>query len=148
MNFYPFLVHLHSIFRWFILAVLIYTVILYLIRWRSGSAFLRGDKKWALMTLIFAHLQLVIGLILYFISPEVAFNEDTMSDSRLRFYTVEHISVMLIGIILITVGYRQLKANIADPSKYKRVFWYYLIALILILSRIPWPFQDLGAQWF
>lgn len=148
MNFYSLLVHTHSIFRWLLLAVMVYSIILYLMRWQKGSSFLSGDKKWALMTLIFAHLQLVIGLILYFISPEVAFTENTMSDSRLRFYTVEHISIMIIGILLITVGYRQVKADIRDVAKYKRVFWYYLIALILILSRIPWPFQDLGAGWY
>lgn len=148
MTFYSLLVHAHSIFRWLILAVMIYTIVLYLMRWQNNSDFQKGDKKWALMTLIFAHLQLVIGLILYFISPEVIFNENTMGDSRIRFYAVEHISMMLIGIILITIGYRQLKANIRDAAKYKRVFWYYLIALILILSRIPWPFQELGAQWY
>jgi low temperature requirement protein LtrA len=148
MDFYSILVNLHSIFRWLILFTIIITIVTYLIRWQKKSNFQSGDKKWALMTLIFAHLQLVIGLILYFISPEVVFNEETMGDTRLRFYAVEHISVMLIAIILITLGYRQLKAQIADPSKYKRVFWYYLIALILMLSRIPWPFQDLGADWF
>ena len=148
MSFYSILVHAHSGFRWLILAAMLYTIILYFNRWQKGSDFVASDKKWALFTLIFAHLQLVIGLILYFISPEVVFNENTMGDSRIRFYAVEHISIMLIGIILITIGYRQLKASVTDPVKYKRVFWYYLIALILILSRIPWPFQDLGAAWF
>jgi hypothetical protein len=111
----------------------------------SGKkVFTDKDKKLSLFTLIFTHLQAVLGIVLYFLSPKVRFFENTMSNSSYRFFTVEHVFMMLIAIILITLGHRQAKAG-----NVKRVFWYYFIALVLILVSIPWPFRtDLGGAWF
>jgi len=142
------LVHAHSGLRWIFLAAIIIAVVVYGLRLLKGSNFKASDKKWALIAMIFAHIQLLIGLVLYFISPEVVFNENTMSDSRLRFYAVEHISVMIIGIILITLAYRKVKTALSQQKGYAGPFWFLLIGLLLILSRIPWPGQGLGAAWF
>jgi len=71
-----------------------------------------------------------------------------MKDSTLRFYAVEHISVMVIAIILVTIGYRIAKSSKTEYTKYKRIFWYFFIALVLMLSRIPWPGMIEGAGWF
>lgn len=148
MNFYNIVVHAHSGLRWVLLAVLLITILLSLKRWLSKSNYIESDKKWYLLSLIFSHIQLIIGLYLYFVSPRVVFNENTMSDADIRFYTVEHISVNLIAIILITIGYRVTKSIRTDFKKYKQLFWYFFIALVLILSRIPWPGMVKGAGWF
>ena len=77
-------------------------------------------------------------------SPKVQFSENTMSNGLLRFFTMEHTLMMLIAIILVTIGNRMAKTGNA-----KRVFWYYFIALVIILAAIPWPFRtELGAGWF
>jgi hypothetical protein len=148
MNFYNIVVHAHSGLRWILLLVLVVTILLSLKRWLSKSNYQTSDKKWYLLSLIFSHIQLIIGLYLYFVSPRVVFNENTMSDADIRFYTVEHISINLIAIILITIGYRVTKSIQTDFKKYKRLFWYFFIALVLILSRIPWPGMVQGAGWF
>jgi membrane protein DedA with SNARE-associated domain len=71
-----------------------------------------------------------------------------MKDTVLRFYLVEHIALMLVAIILITVGYVKAKKK-SDPVKKNRtILIYYAIGLILILVSIPWPFRGLGAGWF
>jgi membrane protein DedA with SNARE-associated domain len=95
----------------------------------------------------FMHLQLIIGLILYFISPKVIFSGSSMSDPILRFFLVEHISLMLIAVVLITVGYVKTK-KIEGVKKYRTILIYYVISLLLILASIPWPFRDLGGKWF
>ncbi len=148
MTLYSIAVHAHSGLRWILLAVLVIAILTALKRWLSRSPYQTSDKKWFLLSLIFSHLQLVIGLYLYFVSPRVVFNESTMSDSDLRFYAVEHISVMIIAIILVTLGYRIAKSSKTEYTKYKRIFWYFFIALVLMLSRIPWPGMVEGAGWF
>jgi high-affinity Fe2+/Pb2+ permease len=100
------------------------------------------------LALIIMHIQLVLGLVLYFISPKVIFSASSMKDGFLRFFLVEHISLMIIAVILVTVGY--VKSDRAEDmiKKNKRVLIYYSIAFVLILASIPWPFRPLGAGWY
>ncbi len=142
-----FLVHAHSGLRW-ILLLLIIAAILSTIGGLSGNKpFSGGVRRTALFTLIVTHIQLIIGLVLYFISPKVQFGPDTMSDSVLRFFAVEHISTMLIAVVLITLGYSRSKRASTDGGKYKAVFWFYLFGFLLLMAGIPWPFRGLGG-WF
>ncbi len=105
-------------------------------------------KNLALFAMISMHVQAVIGLILYTISPNVQFGANTMSDSFFRFFAVEHLALMLIALVLFTMGYSKSKKKTEDSAKFKTVFWFYLIGLVLIIAGIPWPFRDLGASWF
>ena len=50
---------------------------------------------------------------------------------------------MILAVILITVGRGAVKKQIPDPVKYKKVFWFFLAALILILATIPWPGREI-----
>jgi len=104
-------------------------------------------KNLALFAMISMHVQAVIGLILYTISPNVQFGANTMSDSFFRFFAVEHLALMLIALVLFTMGYSKSKKKTEDSAKFKTVFWFYLIGLVLIIAGIPWPFRDLGASW-
>ncbi len=142
------LLHAHSGLRWIVLALLVAAIIKAFSGWKGNSQFTEGDRKLALFTLIFTHIQLLLGLWLYFISPKVAFVEGFMKDSVLRFYSVEHITLMLIAIILITVGFSAAKRASEDAARFKKIAVYYLIGLLVILAGIPWPFRELGAGWF
>ncbi len=140
---YNFLVHAHSGLRWLVLIAIIVALIqTFMRRGTTGNIM---ETKSVLITFILTHVQLLIGLILYFISPKVIFGANTMSNSMLRFYTVEHLVGMLIAIVLITVGYS--KAKKADLP-YNKAFNYYIAAFIIMLVSIPWPFRELGAGWF
>ena len=146
---YSMLKHAHSGLRWVVLALLLAAIVNALIKWRSGKGYTDSDRKTGLFAMIFVHVQLILGLILYFIySPAVQFNEYTMSDKVIRFYTVEHLTTMLIAIALITIGYSQAKKKVEAAQKFRATFTYYLIGLILILAGIPWPFRFPGAGWF
>jgi hypothetical protein len=115
------------------------------------KAFGKADidvKKISLYTLILAHIQLLIGLALYFTSPKVVFDAVAMKDSILRFYLVEHISLMIVAIIILTIGYTKSKKLFALSGGAKKAFYYYLISLMLILISIPWPFRIPIAGWF
>jgi membrane protein DedA with SNARE-associated domain len=141
---YTGLTHAHSGLRWIVLLFLVLALITAYRSWKGQKA----PSKMPLFALIATHTQLLIGLVLYFISPLVSFGEGFMKNDITRFYSVEHISVMLIAIILITIGYSKGKRQPSNEAKGKTIFTYYLIGLILILVSIPWPFRGLGAGWF
>jgi hypothetical protein len=126
----------HSVFRYFALIFLIVLIIRSLMGWMNKSAFASLDEKFSLWLFIVAHTQLLLGLVLYFISPVVIFSAASMKDSVARYWLVEHLSIMLIAIILITVARISIKKISDGAAKYKRLFIYNFIALILILVAI------------
>lgn len=144
------LVHLHSGLRWIVLILLIAAIVNAAMNFSGTKEFTERDRKIGLFAMISTHLQLVIGLVLYFFfswGTKVAFNSETMGDANLRFFTVEHLLAMLIGIALITIGYSRTKRHTDNKSKFRATFWFYLIGLVVILSRIPWPGMGYGAGW-
>lgn len=143
---YSGLVHAHSGLRWVALLLLVAAVVVAIGKWQGCSGYTDGNRKLYLFTLIAVHTQLLIGLILYFISPKVNFN--LLSDKLYRFYTVEHTAGMLIAIILVTIGYSRSKRATDAVTKQRLVGIFYGIGLLLILASIPWPFRNLGAGWF
>lgn len=142
------LVHAHSGLRWIVLVMLILAIFNAFKKKSSGVEWTDKDKKITLFAMIFTHIQLLIGLVLYFQSPLVQFSEGFMKNPVYRFYSVEHITTMLIAIVLITMGYSKSKRAQESVKKFKMVSTFYLVGLILMLAGIPWPFRELGAGWF
>lgn len=101
-----------------------------------------------LFAMIVLHIQLLIGLILYFISPKVTFIEGWMKMKPLRFFGLEHILLMVLAIAVITIGRRKAE-NAKIPAKmHANIIKWYVIGLVLIIAGIPWPFRNLGTGWF
>ena len=149
MNIYSIFVHIHSGVRWLALLFIVVAIVnaaIKIMRHSTISSF--KDCASNRLSLMIVHLQLVTGLLLYFISPKVIFSAASMKDGLLRFFLVEHIGIMIISVILITVGYVKSENAPNEIKKYKRIVVYYSIALLLILAAIPWPFRGLGAGWF
>ena len=141
---YSALIHSHSGLRWILLILLVATIFTVAGKRDGKKSLTAQDKKLSLFTLIATHLQAVLGLGLYFMSGKVAFSDVTMSNPTLRFFTMEHTLMMLIAIILITLGNGKAKKGNA-----KGLFWNFVIALVIILIAIPWPFRAaLGGSWF
>lgn len=142
------LLHAHSGLRWVVLILLLVSIFNAFSKKKNGT-WGAGDKKMALFTLIFTHIQLLIGIGIYFQSAKVSFASGVMTDGFARFYTVEHVLGMIIAIALITIGYSKSKRADTDTKKFGAVATFYLIGLILILASIPWPFREnLGGSWF
>jgi hypothetical protein len=146
---YSFLVHLHSIGRWIVLLLLLIAVFNSLV---AGSRpFIRTDARTGSILVIFADLMFLIGLSLWYFGPrgykyiETMGMSGVMKDSTARFFAVEHIVMMLIAIILLHIGKVQGKKAISDKAKHRRTLIFYLLALLLILISIPWPFRSVGA---
>ncbi|KAA9332765.1 hypothetical protein [Adhaeribacter soli] len=132
--------HLHSTLAYILLAALVFSILYTLFSYLNKKPFTEGNRKVALIGLISAHLQLVVGLVLYFISPLGLSNASgaAMKDSASRLYFLEHPLMMIIGIALITVGYSRAKRLKEDKKRYMSILIFYTLGLVLILSRIPW----------
>ena len=143
---YSGLVHAHSGLRWIALVLLVAAVVTAIGKWQGRGGYTDGNRKLYLFTLIAVHTQLLLGIVLLFISPKVNFG--MMSEKLYRFYSVEHTTGMLIAIILITIGYSRSKRASDATAKQRLVAIFYGIGLLLILASIPWPFRIAGAGWF
>jgi hypothetical protein len=134
--------HLHSYWAYVVLIILLIAVVNAIIGLSGNKTFTAKDRRLALFALIAAHTQLLIGLILYFVSPYGSRNlsnmGSAMKDASLRLYVIEHPLVNIIAIVLITIGYSRAKRLTTDTGKFRTITITYLIALILLLSRIPW----------
>lgn len=132
--------HLHSTFAYVLLAALIFSVIYVLIAYVQKKPFTDKVRKFALIGLISAHIQFLVGLLLYVFSPLGLsnFSGAAMKDSLSRLYILEHPLMMLIAIVLITIGYSRAKRLKADNARYRSILIFYGLGLIFILSRIPW----------
>jgi len=145
------LLHLHSFLRWIILILALAAIFKSFSGMQSGRPYTASDKKTGLFLMISAHTELLIGLLLYFVSPLGVKNFSNsgasvvMKDPVYRFFAVEHLVAMIIAIVLITLGKGVAKKTIPDAAKHKRAFWFFLIALVIILASIPWPFRLAGA---
>lgn len=140
------LVTIHSALRWVVLILLLVAIFRAFSGWTGKKPYTAGDRKLGLFSVISLHLQFVIGMILYFTSDFVRTDDmgAAMKDRVLRFFTVEHIAIMLIAIIIATVGNAMAKRNPDPVVKHKKVAIFFLIALVLILISIPWPFMQPG----
>ena len=135
---YHFLQKLHSGWAYLALLLLLIAVVNAILGFTSKKDFTAKDRKIALFALIGIHTQLLIGLILYFVSPlgKDAFGQ--MSNAALRLTSLEHPLINLIAIALITIGWSKHKKLINSEAKFKTFAIFYGIGLVLILSRIPW----------
>lgn len=133
--------HLHSLLRWVVLVLMIIAVVKAIASRKNGS--FTGTRKIALFAMISLHLQLVIGLSLYFLKDwhQLIGRPEFMGDTVRRFFSLEHLLLMLIAIVIATIGYSSAKRMKDAAKANKRIMIYYLIALILILISIPWPFR-------
>lgn len=147
-SFYNALMHTHSAGRWIVLILLVFAILNSLIA--GNRPYIRTDNRLGLLLTIAADLMLVIGIVLWFMGNygykqiQSLGMAEVMKNPTNRFYVVEHLAGMLIAIILIHIGKAQGRKAISDRAKHRRTMIFYLLALLIILASIPWPFREIG----
>jgi len=136
MNAYSFVQHLHSGFRYIVLVLFIYAIISAFIGWLGNRPYSNGNRLTNLFAMISAHTQLLIGIVLYFLSPLVTFNSSTMKDPVTRYFTVEHWVMMVIAIAIITIGHSKSKKLTVPQDKHKIIALFYTLALLIIIVAL------------
>jgi hypothetical protein len=146
---YAFILTLHSILRWVVLIVAVVAVVRALLGWLGKKEWTALDDRLGLLLSSSMDLQVLLGLILYiFLSPltRSAFQNfgAAMSNGALRYWSVEHILLMIVALVLIHVGRARSKAAQESPGKYRRALVFFGLATVAILLAIPWPFLANG----
>jgi hypothetical protein len=138
---YTGLQHAHSGLAYLALLGLVIVIFWALFGSLSGREFQEKDRKIAMIAFILSHIQLLLGLILYFVSPlgfSLLTSGTAMGDATARLTALEHPVINILAIVLISVGYIRAKKLTVSQSKFRSIYMMYAIVLVLILSRIPW----------
>ncbi len=133
---HSFILVLHSVNRFILLALLLTVIVRAFMAMQSKSAFGTTDNKLSLFLFISTHTQLLLGLILYFVSPVVIFSGESMKNSIARYWLVEHLLGMIIAVVLITMARITMKKLTDDTAKHKRMFTFNTIALVIIIAMV------------
>ncbi len=133
---------IHSYWAYLVIIILIATVVNALIGLIKNRKFSDKDLRLGLFTLIFSHIQILIGVGWYFSSPYYkalkANGSEVMGDAATRLLAIEHPIMMILAIVFITIGWSKHKKKTEDAAKFKTFVIFYGIGLLLILSKIPW----------
>lgn len=149
MDLYNILLQIHSAGRWVLILLLLIAIFNSMVA--GGRPYIKSDARTGLILVSTADIMLLIGFYLWYAGSwgykqiEAMGFSAVMKDPVARFFAVEHMAGMLISVILIHIGKIQGRKKIADRTKHKRTFLYYIIALLVILISIPWPFRQAGA---
>lgn len=132
--------HLHSYLAYFVLAAIAYAILYVTIKFVKKSSFSEKVRKVTLIAFIASHIQLLVGLVIYVISPLGLSNlsSEAMGGALTRLYALEHPLVMILAIVLISVGYIKAKKPGDDARRFKTIILFYGLGLLLMLTRIPW----------
>lgn len=140
---YHILIVLHAYVRWFVLLILIIAVYKAFSGYFSNKTFTKSDNAVRHWTATFAHIQLMIGMILYFQSPVIKYflKYKGSAGGEYSFFGVIHSTLMLVAIIIVTIGSAMAKRKETDKEKFKTMLLWYSLALVIIFIAIPWPFS-------
>jgi hypothetical protein len=135
------LLNLHSYVAYLALGLLFLATLNAFFGMANKKLFKDTDLRLSLFTMIICHIQLLLGLIVYFVSEKgfKAFAiEGAMKNPELRLTMIEHPLINIIALVLITIGWSKHKKQESNNGKFKKIAWFYAIGLVLILSRLPW----------
>ena len=138
---------LHSSVSYLVVLLVIFTLVNAIVKIKSNDSYKANDNRFALLTTVFAVLQFILGFGSFYFSNYYQTLREVgmklvMKDSTLRMFNVEHPLMMMIAIALIIIGFYKHQQKTDAMAKFKTLAWFYGVALLFILSRVPWE------QWF
>ncbi len=148
MSLYSITLATHNIMRWVVVILAVYALVRVYMGLFGKKEFTETDRKALSFFSIGMDIQLLLGLLLYFVlSPitKVAFSNfgAAMGDSNLRFFAVEHISIMVIAVILAHVAVIMTKRASDSAAKFRRAALWETLSVLALLFAIPWATRPL-----
>ncbi len=128
----------HSGLRYVVLLLIVLALIQALTGWFGGKNYTEGNRKLNLFAMISAHVQLLLGLVLYFVSPlpQPGNMGAAMKNEITRYWTVEHAVMMILALVLITIGHSRSKKATNATDKHRAVAIFYGLGTIVIIVAI------------
>ena len=132
---------IHNILRWLLLASMLYTLFTSIEGLWNKRSYSQMDNISRVLTNIISHTQLIIGLTLYFVlSPITKFfiQNGSQGSEQMTFFALKHSIMMVLAVVAMTIGGSVAKRAATDVKKFRSIAVWFTIALILVLSAIPW----------
>lgn len=140
----------HSTVRWLVLASLIYAIFRAYRGYRFNAVFSKTDNAIRHWTATIAHIQLMLGLVLYFQSPLIKYFfanfRETVWKLDFSFFGLFHSLMMFLAVVILTIGSALAKRKANDSDKFKTMLLWFSLSLLLIFIAIPWPFSPLAQR--
>ena len=136
-----------------VLALLVFAIVNAVIKRKSGK-YEKSDKMLNLFAMVIVHIQVTIGTVLAFVSGKVNYGNNWMKAKNIngvaefRFFGMEHIIIMVLAAVLLTIGRKKAEKELDPAKKHKTILIWYTIGLLIILAGIPWPFRGFTTGWF
>jgi cytochrome bd-type quinol oxidase subunit 2 len=142
---YQTLLVFHSITRWVVLTTLLISICRAYAGFIQNKSFSKSDNALRHWTATVAHIQLIIGILLYIKSPVIKYFfgniNEALKDMDTSFFGLYHILLMILSVVLVTIGSALAKRKKTDKEKYKTMLVWFSISLLIIFIAIPWPFS-------
>lgn len=134
---------LHNLLRWLVLIAGVLAAIKAIIGWMQSQPWRSSDRQLALLFTISLDIQVLLGLVLYFVLSPITTNNfsnfgEAMGNADIRFFLVEHIVVMLLAVALAHIGSSRARKAEPDRNKHRNAAIFFTLALIAILAGTPW----------
>ena len=150
MDIYPLLLVLHSYFRWMVLASLLFSILAAYRGYSGKLRFTAISDRIRHGTATIAHIQLLLGMTLYFQSPVVTLAAPDYSHGwaydQTFFFRYFHAALMFIAIMILTAGSAKAKRMETDEEKFRTMLRWFSAALCMLLLAVPWPFSPFVAR--
>ncbi len=141
---------LHSFTRWLVLFSLLFALFCSYRGWIQHKTFTVFDNRTRHVTATIAHIQLLLGLWLYAISPLISYflhnYKNAVKERSIRFFGMEHSIMMVVAIVIITIGSTSAKKKKNDEQKFKTMALWFTVALLIILITVPWKFSPMASR--
>ena len=145
---YQTLIFLHSCFRWLVVVSLLYAVARAFSGYFSTRVFSKTDNTIRHWTATIAHIQLILGILVYMQSPVIRYfwkhSGEAIKDWETTFFALVHFAIMLIAIVILTIGSALTRRKAVDKDKFRTMLTWFLLGFLLIFIAIPWPFSPLA----
>lgn len=138
----PVILFFHSLLRWGLLLAVSVAGTTAAIGWLRNGPVITWQRAVAIWAVALALVQLVVGFALYFMRLD-GFNR--MVKDQKVYWKFEHVGMMVVAIALVVIGRLASRKAKTERGKHIRVAIFYLLALVLMLWMIPWPFTTFGA---
>lgn len=147
---YQFLLFCHSNLRWLMLLFVLFAIYKAYVGYSQGKVFSKSDNTVKSLGVILGHTQMVVGLLIYMESPFTMYFWSNIGENiknfDIAFIGLYHPLLMLVSVVLLTMGSAISKKKETDYEKFKTIFKWFVISLVIVLVSIPWPFYSLLNQ--
>jgi hypothetical protein len=144
LKMYAVFLALHNIMRWVVVILAVFALVRAYRGWLGKLEWTPTDRKAGSFFAISMDIQLLLGLILYFLlspltRPVFEGQMDlVMGNTEMRFFGVEHIFYMILGVVFVHAGTILARRAEDVGAKHRRAaFWFTLVAIVLVVG-VPW----------